>query len=269
MAYRHRRRIPKGLQARVPSLMKWVWPPTLFFVYLIPVSLFVQPVVLGVNSRVHVKRLAMDPRFDGLDLKTKEKVDQIIAKRQHEQYNHGDQHSQKTHSEPSIREQAAPALKQQAKTTQSQRGWNSQRQDDASPTATPISSWGSDAQSQSNSTHQSDSEPQPSHSWDDDDASPIAPSYQPTPSSNSGSSWDRLRQQSAPTRQRTQPRGGWGSDSESHSPSEHHCSDDNDSYSAEETERTRERNAAQKEFDQMIEQDGRSSDQGRDAWGRR
>lgn len=100
---------------------------------------------------------------------------------------------------------------------------------------------------------------------DFDDASPVAPAAQPTRQQQptSGSAWDRVRQQSQPTRapqrmsQEAQQTQSWGQQSQN-----------NSSWGPSNDEGSRSQTQAQRDFDAMLEKERQGSEQSSRPWGR-
>ncbi|KAK2603534.1 hypothetical protein QQS21_004303 [Conoideocrella luteorostrata] len=124
------------------------------------------------------------------------------------------------------------------------------------------------------------------NAWGDDDdfddASPKAPSPVSRHESSrdqSGSAWDRVRQQAQYSPQRDRPQssktweasqgatGGWGADS--NTSKQYGGSKDGFAYSREDEERSLAKSQAQKDFDQLLERERRGADPERGSWGKR
>lgn len=236
LAYRHRRRIPAPVLARGGTIAKFVWPPALFLMYSIPVSLFAQPGVLVANAKYHATKLQKDPRLAGLQVDLN-KVFRANA-------------ADRARNPGSERATSVTSRIQQQSDSQTTSPWSDYSDKEKSP------SWDSSNQSKTSS--------QDAHSgWDDDDASPIALSAKSSRTDSGLSAWDRIRSeknqgpnQSRQTSQNNRPTASWGSDSSSGS-----ASSDSYSFGSTEQERSGPKDQAQREFDRLVDQDRQGYDQ--------
>lgn len=254
LVFRQRHKIPPQVLARGGNLARFLWPPAVFTMYYIPVAFVIKPFFQVSNAAIHAKRLQADPRVKDVVVDIGQALQQHRANR------------------------AGAAQDTQSGSTPSQRiasqgvSWSdySNKGDSAPPSYSAPKDWGQDTQSQSGALP-----PQQTHAgWDDDDASPIAPSVRGTPTDAGLSTWDRIRnetitRQGPPRSQSRQPEqsqgsGGWGIDSGSRAsyssdysfPSSGQAKDDS-------------KDQAQREFDQLVDRERHGSGQGQNSWGRR
>lgn len=259
LTYRKAGKIPPGVQARMGSFAKLVWPPAVFAMYYAPVVLFVKPYLMVSNASLNSQRLQKDPRLEGLN------VDLTKALRERAALRAGTaQGTQASSGESSIAQQANPQGASWG--DYSDKGYSG-----SSPSYAAPKDWGEDTQATSKGQSQ-----QVHSGWDDDDASPIAPSARSSAPDAGLSAWDRIRNeaisketqgayQNKQPQQTTPTTGGWGSNSDSRGS---YTSNDY-SFSSSDQPKNDSKDQAQREFDRLVDRERQGSDQNRDSWSRR
>lgn len=254
----------KKIRGLYPQL---IWHSVRFTAYAAVTLLMVAPVFRSINFVWTEQAMARDPRLQQFTKDASARVEEV--------FQHG------PHTRQHVPQQSEDDIYGSGDEQPSDDQNYSQSY--ASET-TKSKSW--DSMSRNTQTQPVQSQ-QPDSRWggafddDDDDASPIASSTRTQPSTtHTGSSWDRLRQQSQPSRQpqsqtqgswarasqQSQSQSEWGAENAGTSP-EYRGPRESYSYSQAEQERATPKEQAQQDFDRLLERERSGVDQER-SWGR-
>ncbi|KAH6608575.1 hypothetical protein Trco_001921 [Trichoderma cornu-damae] len=247
-----------------PSI-KLMWHGARFAAYYGTLWVLGEPVFQGANFMRQRSEMERDPRLRSLLHDGKSQGATLLG------------------GSPEAREQIHDAWESAAQQEQESAG-QYREPEQKSQSAPTQSSWAS----YRNPTPPPPRPPQRSDSWDApltddfDDASPVAPSSSRdssgASSSNSGSAWDRIRQQAQyqppaqqgrKTWEKPQSGGGWGSETDSSAQYQGQGSRDGYSYSSAEEDRSLAKEQAQREFDRLLERERGGADQERNSWSRK
>ncbi|KAK4166378.1 hypothetical protein QBC43DRAFT_313563 [Cladorrhinum sp. PSN259] len=209
-----------------------LWTATRFLAYVAAIRLISQPLFKGWATAGY-----------GIDCLTDKRLKAVTERREMEMK------SQRTGSSRLPATTTAPMSDQQQQQQQTEQNtWSEQPQPNRRQPQQPLPSWRAPKPAQKETSSAFDDN---SGMFDDDDASPVAPTFKrsdPVPTASTtatGSSWSKLREQAKSTGAKGAPT----------------ASSSTDSYTYNESDRERNyaKDQAQKEFDAMLEQERRST----------